>query len=80
MPVTAPARNAIDRPSASERVEACAVRTLARTETSMPMKPAAPDSTAPIRKPTATSHPSSTPTITKMTAPAMAMVVYCRAR
>ena len=37
-------------------VAACAVRTLARTETFMPMKPAAPDSTAPIAKPTATSH------------------------
>ena len=32
---------------------AWAVRTLARTETCMPMKPAAPDSTAPIRKPIA---------------------------
>ena len=40
---------------------ACAVRTLARTETFMPMKPAAPESTAPIRKPTATSQPSSRP-------------------
>ena len=78
--MTAPARKAIDRPSASERVAACAVRTLARTETSMPMKPAAPDSTAPIRKPTATSQPSSTPMMTKMTAPTMAMVVYWRAR
>jgi hypothetical protein len=37
-------------------VAACAVRTLARTETFMPMKPA-PDSTAPIRKPIATSQP-----------------------
>ena len=43
----------MERPSASERVAACAVRTLARTETSMPMKPAEPDSTAPIRKPSA---------------------------
>ncbi len=34
-------------------VAACAVRTLARTETFMPMKPQAPDSTAPIRKPSA---------------------------
>ena len=35
-------------------VAACAVRTLARTETFMPMKPAAPDRIAPIRKPMAT--------------------------
>ena len=80
MPVTAPARKAMERPSASERVEACAVRTLARTDTSMPTKPAVPDSTAPIRKPTATSQPSSTPTMTKITTPAMAMVVYWRVR
>ena len=36
---------------------ASAVRTLARTEMFMPMKPAAPDSTAPTRKPIATSMP-----------------------
>ncbi len=80
MPVTAPARKAMERPSASDRVEACAVRTLARTDTSMPTKPAVPDSTAPIRKPMATSQPSSAPTMTKMTAPAIAMVVYWRVR
>ena len=34
-------------------VAACAVRTLARTETFMPMKPAAPESTAPMAKPIA---------------------------
>jgi hypothetical protein len=34
---------------------ASAVRTLARTETFMPMKPVAPDRTAPIRKPMAIS-------------------------
>ena len=42
------------------------MRTLARTDTSMPMKPAAPDSTAPIRKPIATSQPNSQPTMTKI--------------
>ena len=57
MPVIAPALKASSSPPASEVVAACAVRTLARTETFMPMKPAAPDSTAPIRKPTATSMP-----------------------
>jgi hypothetical protein len=52
MPVMAP-----DLKAMSGRLQdlcaACAVRTLARTETFMPMKPATPDSTAPIRKPTA---------------------------
>ena len=37
MPVTAPDLNAMSRPRASEWVAACAVRTLARTETFMPM-------------------------------------------
>ena len=57
MPVTAPALKATSRPSPSDFVAACAVRTLARTETFMPMKPAAPDRTAPIRKPIATICP-----------------------
>ena len=42
MPVTAPALKATSRPPPSDWVAACAVRTLARTETFMPMKPAAP--------------------------------------
>ena len=37
---------------------ASAVRTLARTETFMPMKPQAPESTAPMTKPTAVGQPS----------------------
>ena len=43
MPVMAPALNEISRPRASDSEAPCAVRTLARTETFMPMKPAAPD-------------------------------------
>jgi hypothetical protein len=57
MPVTAPALKATSRPPPRETVAACAVRTLARTETFMPMKPAAPDRTAPIRKPMPTQMP-----------------------
>jgi len=38
-------------------IAAWAVRTLARTETFMPIKPAAPDKTAPTAKPTPTSQP-----------------------
>jgi len=55
---------------------------LARTDTFMPMKPQAPDNTAPITKPTAVIVPK--PGVTnistaKMT-PTMPMVLYCRAR
>ena len=76
MPVMAPALNASSRPPASELIAAWAVRTLARTEMFMPMKPAAPESTAPIRNPIATSHPNSQPTTKKITTPTMPMVVY----
>ena len=76
----APARKAISSPPASEPMAACAVRTLARTDTFMPIKPVAPDRMAPTAKPTATSQPSKKPTIRKMTTPTTAMVVYCRRR
>ncbi len=76
----APARKAISSPPASEPIAACAVRTLARTDTFMPMKPAAPDRIAPTAKPTATSQPRKYPTMRKITTPTMAMVVYCRRR
>ena len=54
----APARNASSSPPASEPMAACAVRTLARTDTFMPMKPAEPDRMAPTAKPMPTSQPS----------------------
>ncbi len=57
MPVTAPDLNATSRPPLSDWVAACAVRTLARTDTFMPMKPAAPDRMAPIANPMATRMP-----------------------
>ena len=80
MPVMAPALKASSSPPASELMAACAVRTLACTEMFMPMKPAAPESTAPIRKPIATSKPRKYQTTTKITAPTMPMVVYWRLR
>ena len=55
---------------------AWAVRTLALTETCMPMKPAAPESTAPIRKPMAAAPDNRTHAAMKTTTPTMAMVVY----
>jgi hypothetical protein len=80
MPVTAPALNEMSRPSASDLVAACAVRTFARTETFMPMKPAAPESTAPIRKPIATQLPSRIQRPTNTTAPTPVIVMYWRLR
>ena len=59
---------------------ASAVRTLARTDTFMPMYPARPDSTAPMAKPIAVYQLRNTPTSTNSTAPATAMVRYCRLR
>src|SRR5438552_2885877 len=56
MPVTAPDLKARSRPCPRLFWAATAVRTLARTDTFMPMKPVAPDSTAPIRNPPAAHH------------------------
>ena len=80
MPVIAPALKARSRPPASDFVAAWAVRTLARTDTFMPMKPAAPESTAPMTKPMATGTPSRKPMRTRMTMPTMPIVVYWRFR
>ena len=80
MPVTAPDLKATSRPPPSDTVAAWAVRTLARTETFMPMKPAAPDSTAPIRKPTPTCQPRNQVRTTKSTMPTAPIVMYWRRR
>jgi hypothetical protein len=61
-------------------VAACAVRTLAFTDTFMPMKPQAPDSTAPTTKPMAVLVPRKTAISTASTTPTMAMVRYCLPR
>ena len=58
MPVTVPPRKATLSAGPRPPRAASAVRTLARTETIMPMKPAAPERIAPIRKPIAASQPS----------------------
>ena len=80
MPVTAPPRKATSSAGPIPPRAASATRALARTETFMPMKPAAPESTPPIRKPTATSQPWSGISATKSTTPTMPIVVYCRRR
>ena len=76
----APARKASSSPPASEPIAACAVRTLARTEMFMPMKPADPERIAPTAKPTPTNQPRKYPTMTKITTPTTAIVEYCRRR
>ena len=80
MPVIAPDRNAMLRAGLRPVLAASVVRTLARTETCMPMYPAAPDSTAPITNPIATQYPSVIKSTTVTTSPTMPMVVYCRFR
>ena len=55
--MTEPARNATFSAGGRPVRAASAVRTFERTATFMPMKPAAAESTAPIRKPTAAPQP-----------------------
>ena len=57
-PVTEPARNATLSAGGSPWRAASAVRTFERTATFIPMKPAAADRTAPMRKPIAVPQPS----------------------
>ena len=80
IPVIAPARNASVRPCCSPVIAAAAVRTLERTDTFMPMKPATLDNTAPMTKPTAGIVPSVTATITATITPTTAIAVYWRFR
>ena len=82
MPVMAPPLKLTLSAALSPFVAACAVRTLARTDTNMPMKPARPERIAPIAKPTAVRMPSgSRKAITRnRITPTMAMVWYWRRR
>ncbi len=58
MPVTDPARKATLSAGLRPCFAASAVLTFERTATFIPMKPAAPERTAPIRKPIAVPQPS----------------------
>ena len=58
MPVTEPARNATLSAGLRPCFAASAVLTFERTATFIPMKPAAAERTAPIKKPIAVPHPS----------------------
>ena len=82
MPVTEPPLKA--RLSAAWRplYAACAVRTLARTVTHMPMKPARAEPTVPMMNPMAVHLPSSgtSASATTKTTATIATVLYSRAR
>ena len=80
MPVTAPPRKATSSAGPMPPRAASATRALARTDTFMPMKPAAAEASPPIRKPIATSMFCSGMSATKSTTPTMAIVVYWRRR
>jgi hypothetical protein len=81
MPVTAPPRNATSSAGPMPPRAASATRAFARTDTFMPMKPAAPEARPPSTKPSATqmlSWRKKSPMA--RTTPTMPMVVYCRRR
>ena len=79
MPVIAPPRKAICSAALRPSLAACAVRTFARTETFMPMKPATPDRIAPIAKPMAVGQPIGEKPMTRnSTTPTKPMVRYWR--
>ena len=84
MPVIAPALNATVRPRCRLVRAASAVRTLARTEMFMPMKPAAPDSSEPRTKPPAEIgvpiRSRNTQTRIATTMPTTPIVLYWRSR
>ena len=80
--MTDPAENATRSAGATPCLAASAVRTFARTATFIPMKPAAAEKTAPIRKPNAVPQPRSfqKPMIRKRTIATNPIVVYWRRR
>src|SRR6185369_3101064 len=82
MPVMAPPLNAMPSAGPMPWRAASAVRTLERTDTFMPMKPAAPEAMAPIAKPHAVTQPSwpMKPMMKNSTRPTIAIVVYCLLR
>ena len=78
IPVMAPPLNATFSASFIPMVAACAVRTLALTETFIPIKPQAPDKTDPMTKPTAVAISKKRPINIVRIKPTTAMVLYWR--
>ena len=75
-PVMAPPRKAICSASFKPVRAASAVRTLARTETFMPMAPAAPERIAPMAKPMAVALSRKIAITINNTRPTAPMVLY----
>ncbi len=78
--MTAPLRKATCSAALMPLRAASVVRTLARTEMFMPMKPVAPESSAPMAKPVAVCQERAKPMITSSTTPTRPMVRYWRLR
>ena len=79
-PVIAPPLKATSSAGTIPFVAACAVLTLAFTDTFIPINPQAPESTAPITKPIAVSFDIKIPISTANTTPTIEMALYCLAR
>ncbi len=80
MPVIAPPRNATRSAVDTPPRAASATLALARTETFMPMKPAEPERTPPMRKPIATRRFWMGISAMNRITPTPAMTVYWRVR
>ena len=80
MPVTAPPRKATSSAGLMPPRAASATRALERTDTFMPMKPAAAEAMPPIAKPIATSMFCSGISAMNRTTPTIPIVVYWRRR
>ena len=80
MPVTAPPLKATSNAGAIPPVAAWAVRTFAFTDTFIPIKPHAPDNTAPTTNPMAVVTPKNMATNIANATPTIAIVLYCRAK
>ena len=76
----APPRNAAESAAGMPPRPASATRAFARTETFIPMKPAAADAKPPMAKPIATSMFCSGMRMMNRTTPTTAIVRYCRRR
>ncbi len=80
MPVIAPPLKATFSAAFRPLLAASAVRTLARTEMFMPMKPVRPEKIAPTANPPAVSQLSAKPSAISSTTPTIVIVTYCRLR
>ena len=77
IPVTAPDLKARLNPEPNPLLAAWAVRTLALTETFMPIYPVAADNTAPTKNAAATEIPNKNDITTKINIPTTNIVLYC---